>query len=392
MQLDFHYYATYCAACLAGYSHEESMEICRSAQFTDCCSETLLSGIGAPLAAATTQLQLEIMNAKGDILSIQNITRIWASFHFLPYDLNAEVSKGSKIYKDKYRLICGPDSDLLAATLELAKGKSLQAAGIAMHILADTWAHRYFAGTPSMVINNTDYDFYELLPEQASDAGSEKSFSERQIHFRHNPSAPDDIENGFYTNTLYQISESSVMCLGHGRAGHLPDYSFVRYRYLPAWGGYEAVVKDNPSEYYNAFCQMIYAMRYLRGDFPAFEKGVYDTQTAAPWEEEIRKILIERRPDASADWKAFGEKLSGCEIPTFDTTFFTDDYRKAAKEEKDDTVLGKFIIAALAQKSMVTNRIYKSGNLLAGYSVDYNEKGFRGIRDFMKLVEIARRQ
>lgn len=42
MQLDFHYYATYCAAYLAGYSHEESMEICYSAQFVDHCSKTLL--------------------------------------------------------------------------------------------------------------------------------------------------------------------------------------------------------------------------------------------------------------------------------------------------------------------------------------------------------------
>lgn len=382
MQIDFHYYATYCAAYLAGFSHEECMEICSSAQFTDCCSVTLLSGIGAPLSAATTQLQLEIMNAKADILSLQDITRIWASFHFLPRDLSADTPGGSRLYKNKYRLICGPDSDLLAATIELAKDKSLQAAGIAMHVLADTWAHRYFAGTPSMVINNTDYDFFELIPEG-------DSYTERRVTFRHNPSAEDDLDQSIYTNTVNQFSENSVMCLGHGRAGHLPDYSFIRYRYLPAWAGYEAVVKDNPSEYYNAFCQMIYAMRYLRGDLPAFEKGVCDTETAAPWEKEIRRILAKRQPDASADWKALGELISGREIPAFDTAPFTEDYLKADKADRDETVLGKFIIAALAQKSMVTNRIWKSGNLLAGYSVDYRQEGFRGLRDFQKLVEIS---
>ena len=58
MQKDFHYYATYCAACLAGYSHEESMEICYSAQFVDWCSKTLLSKLKAPRAAATTQQSL----------------------------------------------------------------------------------------------------------------------------------------------------------------------------------------------------------------------------------------------------------------------------------------------------------------------------------------------
>ena len=35
---------------------------------------------------------------------------------------------------------------------------------------------------------------------------------------------------------------------------------------------------------------------------------------------------------------------------------------------------------------MVTNRIYSSGNNLAGYSVEYNGKGFKGIRDF-SLIE-----
>ena len=385
MRIDFHYYATYCAAYLAGYSHEESLSICRSSQFTDCCSATLLSGVGAPLSAATTQLHLEMMNAKTDILSLQDITRIWASFHFLPFDLNADVKKGNRLYKNKYRLLCGPDSDLVLSTVELAKEKSLEAAGIAMHVLADTWAHRYFAGTPSLVINNTDYDFYELLPNG-------DSFTERNVTFRNNPSAADDLEKGIYTNTVFQLSETSVMCLGHGRAGHLPDYCFMRYRYLPAWADYEAVVKDNPAEYYNAFCQMVRALRYLREEIPAIEKGVYDTKIVSPWEDEIRQILLKRQPDACADFKALGEKLSGTVIPDFDQSLFTEGYRAAAKEEKDDTLLGRYIIAALAQKSMVTNRIYKSGNLLAGYSVDYAEKGFKGIKDFMKLVEIANRK
>ena len=44
----------------------------------------------------------------------------------------------------------------------------------------------------------------------------------------------------------------------------------------------------------------------------------------------------------------------------------------------------------MAQKSMVTNKIFKSGNLLAGFSVDFDKKGFRGIRDFVKLVEAQR--
>ena len=120
MQIDFHYYATYCAAYLAGYSHEDCLAICYSAQFTDCCTRTLLSTIGGPSEAATTQLQLEMMDARTDILGIQDITRIWSSFHFLPRDLKADPGKGSRIYKAKYRLICGPNGDLLVKTVDLA--------------------------------------------------------------------------------------------------------------------------------------------------------------------------------------------------------------------------------------------------------------------------------
>ena len=43
MQKDFHYYATYAAGILAGYTHEESLAICYSDQLTDLCSKSFLS-------------------------------------------------------------------------------------------------------------------------------------------------------------------------------------------------------------------------------------------------------------------------------------------------------------------------------------------------------------
>lgn len=359
MQADFHYYATYCAAFLAGYSHEESLDIAYSAQFVDLCSRTLLAKIKGPSAAATTQLQLELMDARTDPVGLQDITRIWSAFHFLPKDLHAVKEKCIRRYLDKYRLICGPNGDLVVKTVELAKGKPLQSVGIAMHVLADTWAHANFAGTPSLVINNTNYVFYELLPEG-------DGFIEKPIKFRHKTSEPDDLENSIYTNSLYQSSENSIMNLGHGRAGHLPDYSFVRYKYLPAWNEYKELVKDNPHDYWNAFTQMIRAMRYIRGDYPTFEKDTYDTETVAPWEERIREIIKKRQILASDDWKAFGEELSGQTIKDHVIDEYFDEYTKCAKEERDDTFLGRFIRGAIAHKGMVIEAIYESGNKIAG--------------------------
>ena len=385
MQKDFHYYATYCAAYLAGYSHQECLDICYSAQFVDWCSVTLLSALKAPKAAATTQLQLELMDARTDLLGLQDITRIWSSFHFLPYQLKPTLTKRCKSYIDKYALICNVNGDLVVDTVNLAKGRSLQAVGVAMHVLADTWAHRYFAGTPSLVINNTNYYFYELF-----DTGH--GVREQRISFRHNASAPDDLEHSIYTNTIFQSSERSIMNLGHGRAGHLPDYSFIRYKYLPAWGEYGEIVKNNPSDYLNAFCQMIYAMKYLRGIERSFEKSRYDVTAIAPWEAQIKEILTRRQLDACEDWRALGEQLSGESIEDFDLEKYQQEYLDAPKTGKDDTFIGKFILAAMAQKSMVTNKIYKSGNKLAGFSVDYNEHGLRGIRDYFRLVNQAKEE
>lgn len=376
MQADFHYYATYCASYLAGHTHEESLSICYSAQFVDRCTKSLLTEIKAPLQAATTQSQTELLGVSTDIIGLQDITRIWASFHFLPGDLKAPV-KGLKGYKNKYRLICAPNSDLLVQTVELAKNKDLQSVGIAMHVLADTWAHRNYAGTPSMVINNTDGYFFEILPDG----------SERKVIFSHNPGSSDDIENGHFTNTVYNVGETTIMNLGHGRAGHLPDYSYIKYKYMPAWDRYRECLKNNPTEYYKAFCQMIYAMKYLKGESDIFEKDTYDEEAVAPYKDRIMSIITKKQLDASADWKAFGEELSGNVIPDFDDLRYAEEYKAADKASADNTFLGRFIIAAMAQKSMVTHEIYKSGNMLAGFSIDYNKKGFGGIRDYLKLVE-----
>ena len=41
---------------------------------------------------------------------------------------------------------------------------------------------------------------------------------------------------------------------------------------------------------------------------------------------------------------------------------------------------------------MITNKIYRSVNILAGFSVEYDKKGFGGIKDYLKLVKESMRQ
>ena len=74
MNKDFHYYATYCAAIIAGYSHEEALDICYCAQFVDLCTVSFLKSVDGPEAAATTQLQLELADARTDFSSVAEQT------------------------------------------------------------------------------------------------------------------------------------------------------------------------------------------------------------------------------------------------------------------------------------------------------------------------------
>ena len=373
MQIDFHYYAAYCAAILADYTPEESLAICTASQYVDCCTKTSLKKMKAPLSAATTQTQMEMMDTHPGILSVQDITRIWASFHFLPGNLYAQKSGCSRQYLSKYRLICQPNSPLLQKTLEQAKKIGTpQAMGIALHVLADTWAHRNFAGTPSMVINNITPNFYE---ERMVDGKPEW----KKVEFRHKVGTPDDLEAGKYTNTLIQFNEWSVMNLGHGRVGHLPDYSFIKYKYLPAWGDYKEVIKDNPAEYLSAFAQMVYALKWFREDGnEAFQLNTYAWDTVAPVRDEIDAILRKRQLLGCAEWKALGERLSGQPIPDFSESAYEQEYLSAPASEKDKTAPGQFIHAALAQKSMVSRSIFQSRNLAAGVFLDrsrFKKKG-----------------
>lgn len=78
--------------------------------------------------------------------------------------------------------------------------------------------------------------------------------------------------------------------------------------------------------------------------------------------------------------------MTGVALEPFDLATYQQEYLDAPEQSRDDTFLGRFFVAALAQKSMVTNRIFRTGNLLAGVSIDYSENGFDGIKDFLHLV------
>ena len=85
-------------------------------------------------------------------------------------------------------------------------------------------------------------------------------------------------------------------------------------------------------------------------------------------------------------------KIDAKEIPDFDVSAYVEEYKNSPEESRNDTVLGRFIVASLSQKSMVTNKIFSSKNLLAGFSVKYSKYGLSGIKEYRKLVKESKRQ
>lgn len=72
----------------------------------------------------------------------------------------------------------------------------------------------------------------------------------------------DDIEKDIFICTPVGPRENSLVYLGHGRIGHLPDYGYQEYKCSKHTG--EPMKKNNPSDFRNAFVQMIHVMLCIK--------------------------------------------------------------------------------------------------------------------------------
>lgn len=277
MNKDFHYYGTYLAARGVGFSHDEARKIAWAAQMTDDCTEELLNetpGSGSwTHRVATCQNMREMSAANMSRLSdpnndiLRKVRNIWMPFHFLPGNLSMRYSyAGERVWGRSdydpvrdgadFKCICLHNSELVyqmvdetrhawnAAANDAGREKLLYLLGIRMHVLADTWAHEYFAGTPNYWVNEVEE--IQLLEGRSVRTGA----------------APDGVS--FY----------SMLYLGHAQAGHYPDYGNIAYTYSPHWLKKSAtLVKNNPLLFLAAFCQMQDAMNAVRRN-ESFPQGL----------------------------------------------------------------------------------------------------------------------
>ena len=270
MDLNFHYYVTYSAARKAGFSDADALLIACAARYVDECEDVTVQSIGT-IFRDNLKDTFETEKVRRAVQAV-----IWPAFHFLPGDyeafedyLTTQYRRGQR--RSEYKLICGPESRLIDKLVQAAKEcyqgsgddqekrkKALVRTGIAMHTLADTFAHQGFAGISSYDVNEV-YQVMHLPPETGR--APEELFTV-QPELKKRFAKISYCVPGRYSPAP---SKSSFGNLGHGRIGAYADIPSEVLLYRAQWRDPRAswILRYNPLEFYCAYLQMTDAMRYI---------------------------------------------------------------------------------------------------------------------------------
>lgn len=293
MNLDFHYYGTFVAARFAGYTHEESELIAHAAQYVDDSeNSTLKNNKGEYYINDFTPIPT--VNSMGECSKsisekgFDELYRVWPVFHFLPgnYDGDGKSIKNyegpkenSKLMgkfkwrfdseaEEQFKLLCLSDSilvkDMINDIINPRISESFHLIGLRMHVMADTWAHKYYSGFPAWFINShTQFSEICLIPDAPS------------------------FNSPFY--------------LGHGQTCHSPDYPYLKYTVSPQWSN-ERITKDNPEDFFKAFEQMYTALYSIKNAIPFNPSELMHINESNS--RIIKEILNTKLDDQSSAWKA----------------------------------------------------------------------------------------
>lgn len=356
MNIDFHYYATFVAACFAGYTLEEAQQIAYVAQYVDVEDSDKLKGNSKLSVISTVQ---STISSGTDIRekALKNSHQIWTSFHFLPGNLDEHIEytgdkewqKGSFDFVSNetisysyvtpdmehiksFKRLCLKNSKLVEEMIHDTKKnfeKNLEMIGLRMHVLADTWAHEYFTGTRDWWVND--------INELAIKAGK-KGYS-----------------------SIPAITASSAFYLGHARVGHLPDDASANYEYIPKWSN-EKIQKNNKEVFQNAFWQMKNAMDYIRNNKPFVMRDGRDEIFPSGFDKEKKDRFIQlfEIKDYSVenwckDWKQYIKSEFEFDLPDFDASKLAREY-----SNKEDNPFIRFNNAAINQIEFVKERLSKA--------------------------------
>lgn len=275
MYKDFHYYGTYVAAIAAGFSSDDAVLIAYAAQYVDDSSRNMLLSkkeLGfEPIPTVETYPE--------SLMAYDTIQRreIWIPFHFLPGNFDDTVEyhgvtekkgiieywKYDKVNKKNFKLICLSDgkivTDMVNDIIKKHSNKDymLHLTGIRMHVLADAVSHNFFSGIPAWYQNEVSDPVYKIDGEKVTQIPYDFLIKEN---------------NEQCTPESYSFSSSFY--LGHARVGSVPDYPWLKFKYIPQWNSElkdlkdKYIVKDNPASFYSAFTKMYNALMSIKNKKP----------------------------------------------------------------------------------------------------------------------------
>lgn len=387
MNIDFHYYGTFLAARIAGFEEEEAMVIAHAAQYVDESNASMVDSELNNLLGM--QPQPTVMDnseyakyyehpfSKWSSDQLTEIHRAWMPFHFLPGNLENEIPyQGVTSYDgwfsnwklddeqlNHFKLICNSNSNTVLSMINNTSYSesvpNLHMIGLRMHVLADTWSHKYYIGTPAWYINDAGNTVQELYEGKWFDLNFIINSSYLPVIGQDKPDTRD------YCALPPEATYDGTVYLGHGRMGHLPDYPYLHYKYSPQWksnnqGNDKEIEKDNPTEFMSAFTQMVYALECIKNNSP-FELNKY-ASLDADVKAKIQDVINIRKVDQSDDWNNLIDELYGSKIAPFNKNAWHQRFTAVSTaDDKKNTDYYLFNEAALNHMALVENILYDKG-------------------------------
>jgi len=219
MQIDFHHTVTYVLARMAGFTHNDADIIAYAAQYVDDANN---SGV-IRFDNGAMYNRISSVNGTYDVFDhVKDAVDyvIWSPFHFLPgADSNTET------FVEK--LICRPNSEVANRMVDLCilyreEPYALQRLGITMHVYADTFAHKGFAG----IVHDVN--------------------TVKNLHLENDELSL--IEQGKYR------SVSAALPMGHGAALECPDKPYLIWSYEDYKG--DIIERNNTNDFMDAAWSM----------------------------------------------------------------------------------------------------------------------------------------
>ncbi|MFY9260361.1 MAG: DUF6765 family protein [Gallionella sp.] len=135
--------------------------------------------------------------------------------------------------------------------------------GVRAHVIADTWAHQDFCGLNNVL--NTYWDVNYT-------GGFFGGWGEQSINYNDGTTSSSSwknktISSTYGTSSNFVAAPNGTSYLGHGWMGHLPDFSFVKFRYKPCWADPSkgAIERNNPQEYQPAWVELVSLFTQAKG-------------------------------------------------------------------------------------------------------------------------------